>query len=345
MLSIRIAGIIIGVLFILYIIYKHRSGRYQRLDTLIGAAVGIGIVALSVSPSVANVLTEIFGLQNRLFATLVIANMILFGMFLYVLNKANQANRQLGELVRALARQEYVKNKTLAGGAPVQSIFVVIPAYNEEQAIQNVLPRIPRVILTYQVQIVVVVDGGTDETAEVVRRENYPVVAHVMNRGQGDALRTGFEIALKDGADVVVTMDADGQHRPEEIEKLVRPIIEDTADFVLGSRFLGQYEDQGGARHVGILFFTKLINLLGGINISDCTNGFRAIRGGELAKLDLREDKFSAPELIMKAARAGLRIQELPVTILRRAEGESKKPRRLGYPLGFGWVIVKTWLR
>jgi hypothetical protein len=81
------------------------------------------------------------------------------------------------------------------------------------------------------------------------------------------------------------------------------------------------------------------------VHITDCTNGFRAIRGEALSKLHLSEDRFNAPELIMEAARQGLRIQEVPVTIVSRAAGESKKPPRLGYPLGFLRTIVQTWLR
>ncbi|MCI0528820.1 MAG: DUF2304 family protein [Nitrospira sp.] len=345
MLSIRIAGVIIGLLISFYIIYRYRSGRYQRLDMVIGLMVGVGVITLSISPAPATVLTDILGLRNRLFATLVMTNIGLVGLFLYVLNKANRANRQIGELVRALARQAYRESDLQGRRIEGKSIFVVIPAYNEAQALQGVLPRIPQVILNHQVQVIVVVDGSEDGTAEVARRESHLVVSHAMNRGQGDALRTGFEIALKERADIVVTMDADGQHKPEEIERLVQAVVEGTADFVIGSRFLGEYEDQGGSRHLGILIFTGLINLLGGIKISDCTNGFRVIRGSGLVRLRLREDKFSAPELIMEAARAGLRIKEVPVTILRRTEGKSKKPARLGYPLGFAWVIVKTWLR
>jgi hypothetical protein len=142
-----------------------------------------------------------------------------------------------------------------------------------------------------------------------------------------------------------MTMDADGQHRPEDIEKLARPVIDGEADYVMGSRFLGEYEERGGVRHAGIMLFTTLINVLGRVKITDCTNGFRAIRGSELGKLRLNEDRFSAPELIMEAARHGLRIKEVPVTIVRRAAGESKKPRRLGYPVGFLRTIVRVWLR
>ena len=101
----------------------------------------------------------------------------------------------------------------------------------------------------------------------------------------------------------------------------------------------------GAARHIGIVFFSALISALTGVRITDCTNGFRAIRASGLARLELRENRFSAPELIIEAAQKDLRIKEVPVTILTRQEGKSKKPRSWRYPVGFAWVILRTWLR
>ena len=131
------------------------------------------------------------------------------------------------------------------------------------------------------------------------------------NRGQGDALRTGFALALERKAAIVVTMDADGQHRPEDLPELLAPILADEADYVQGSRYLGEYDDAGGARDLGIRVFTRLINATSGAGITDCTNGFRAIRGESLARLRLEEPRFSAAELIMESARQGLRIREV----------------------------------
>jgi hypothetical protein len=144
------------------------------------------------------------------------------------------------------------------------------------------------------------------------------------------------------GAEVVMTMDADGQHRPDQMIDLVTPIVDDRADYVQGSRFRGHYDDQGGARDLGIRGFTALINRVGRTDITDCTNGFRAIRAKSLATMQLTEPRFSAPEIIIEASRNGLRILEVPVHIRRRSHGESKKPRRLSYPLGFLGVIVRT---
>ena len=217
-----------------------------------------------------------------------------------------------------------------------------MPAFNEADGIAEVLAELPTELVGHQVRTIVVVDGGTDGTEQVARDAGFTTLAHEINRGQGDALRTGFRCALRLGASIVMTMDADGQHRPDQMIELVKPIIAGEADYVQGSRFLGVYDDAGGARDVGIRGFTLLINAVSGAGITDCTNGFRAIRASELARLRLEEPRFSAPELIIESARRGLRIHEVPVHIRSRAFGESKKPPKLRYPLGFMGVIART---
>jgi glycosyltransferase involved in cell wall biosynthesis len=171
------------------------------------------------------------------------------------------------------------------------------------------------------------------------------VVSHVVNRGQGDALRTGFAIAQAERALVVINLDADGQYKPEELDRLVGPIIEGKADFVLGSRFMGYYQEEGSVRHVGVVFFSRLISLLTGVKVSDCTNGYRAIRVSELHKLNLREDRFNANEIILEGLKNRLRFEQVPVSMMSRAAGETKKPPKLAYPLGVFRVIISTWLR
>lgn len=344
--GIRFAGVLVALATLSYGLYKYKTGDYRKIDSFLVLLFSVGVAAVSIFPGVGNFLLVLFNLRNRLFAILVFSNLLLFGMFFYILSSLNRNRKLTGELVRALARREFVQTHLADQANGKQpTITVVMPAYNEEEVIGDVLQRLPEEILGYKVKPIVVIDGAEDYTEIVASKAGYLVATHVMNRGQGDALRTGFELALQQGADIVVTMDADGQHWPKDMERLVKPVIEGEADYVMGSRFLGQYEDRGDMRHIGIVLFTGLINFLGGVRITDCTNGFRAIRGSELARLKLEEDRFSAPELIMEAAKKGLRIREVPVSIARRAAGESKKPGRLGYPLGFLRAIVQVWLR
>lgn len=351
--NLRIAGILAAVLFVGYVLVKFRKGNLRKLDLLAALLLIFSIVAVSSFPQISNILASAFQLENRLFALLVFSNLLLFAMFFYLLNQVRASNRVSGDIIRGLARQVYSErysdkpgSRKQMGEVPTEgSLLVVIPAYNEQEAIRGVLTQMPKEILGYETRTLVVVDGATDGTEAVATEHNFPVATHLVNRGQGDALRTGFEIALKEGADIVVTMDADGQHLSAEMECLVAPIVDDEADFVLGSRFLGHYEETGTARHGGILLFSLLVSLLSGTRISDSCNGFRAIRGNELRRLELKENRFSAAELILEAVKKKLRIKEVPVTVLRRVEGESKKPKRLGYPLGFLRTIIRTWVR
>lgn len=351
--GIRIAGVVVAILFAAFGLYKYRQGKWRKIDLLLDLIISLGIGVVAVVPQIGNVLTDMFNLRNRGIAILVLSNLVLFALFLYLLNQVRISNRRSGEIIRAIARERYKHSySSLHEGGSVRisakhdgNIMIIIPAYNEADAIRGVLARTPKELLGYRVDTVVVVDGATDGTEAVVAQHDLPVATHIVNRGQGDALRTGFEIAQMEGADIVVNMDADGQHRPEELEKLISPIIKDEADFVMGSRFKGHYDDAGGARHTGIVIFSRLITLLAGVKITDCTNGFRAIRGSDLQKLDLREDRFNSAELILQAAKHGLRIREVPISIMTRTSGESKKPKRLGYPLGFLRVIILTWMR
>jgi len=224
-------------------------------------------------------------------------------------------------------------------------LAVVMAAYNESGSVGPVLHTLPDTVCGLPVRPVVVDDGSSDDTRDEARRAGAVVATHRHNLGQGDALRTGFDLAGRLGARVVVTMDADGQHDPADLPALVGPVVAGEADYVQGSRFLGRYDDAGGARDLGIRGFTRLIAFLSRTPITDCTNGYRAVDGPSLARLDLVEDRFSAPEILIQAAGHGLRIQEVPVHIRSREVGESKKPRGLGYPLGFLGAIGRSWVR
>jgi hypothetical protein len=348
---VRVAGVVVAALFAGYGILRYRRGGWSRFDLLLALLIAAGVTLISLLPQVGEIFVRLFGLENRAFALLSFSTLLLFGLFLYLLGRVREASRRSGEIVTGLAVNQYAEkyldpsSREAELGEGSREILIIIPAYDEEGGISEVLRRVPRELLGYEVKTVVVDDGSSDATAAIAREEGVLVASHVVNRGQGDALRTGFAIAQLERADIVINLDADGQYKPEEIEHLVEPIVEDEADFVLGSRFMGFYEEAGSVRHVGVVFFSKMISILTGTKISDCTNGFRAIRVSELHKLDLVEDRFNATEIILEALKNKLRFAQVPVTMLSRAAGETKKPPKLAYPLGVFRVIISTWLR
>jgi glycosyltransferase involved in cell wall biosynthesis len=260
-------------------------------------------------------------------------------------HRAHLAHRAAAAEVRAAAVDDALADPRAAAPSDQPFVAVVMAAYNEAGSVGPVLATLPETVGGLAVRPVVIDDGSSDDTRAEAREAGALVGTHRHNLGQGDALRTGFALAGRIGARVVVTMDADGQHDPGDLPALVGPVVAGEVDYVQGSRFLGRYDDAGGARDLGIRGFTRLIAFLSHTPITDCTNGFRAVDGPSLARLQLVEDRFSAPEILIQAAGQGLRIREVPVHIRSREVGESKKPRGLGYPLGFLGAIVRSWAR
>src|SRR5215212_2042502 len=200
---ISIAGFAIALLFAGYGVYRYRGGG-SRLDLLLSLLIASGVALVS------------------------IAVLLLFGLYLNLLSRVREASRRSGEIVTGLAVREYSEKylspEERAEGHPGE-VLIVVPAYDEEGGIQGVLRRIPAKVLGHEVKTVVVDDGSNDATAEIARAEGVPVVTHVVNRGQGDALRTGFAIAQTERSQVVVNLDADGQYKPEELDRLVKPVV------------------------------------------------------------------------------------------------------------------------
>jgi len=329
----------LSVVVILWGFERYRK-TFSKLEFLVAILVGIGVLSIGVSPGLYAAIGDLLNLQSRLTVTLLIANITFVVLLMASFAMIRNTQFQTSNLVRSLATDQISIDDGSRGG-----IYVVIPAYNEAGAIQEVVNEIPDKVCNLDITPVVVSDGSTDETAEKVRKTRALMAEHPINQGQGGALQTGFTIAQRMGAEIVVTLDADGQHPTYQMEKIVEPIVNNEADYVIGSRYSGvDNSGNGFTRHSGIRVFTALINLLANTSLSDCTNGFRAIRGSELSKLTLTEDRFNAPELIIEAKKNGLRIREESVTINERNAGETKKPK-LGYAIGLVRTILITWIR
>ena len=141
------------------------------------------------------------------------------------------------------------------------------------------------------------------------------------------------------------TGSTDGQHLPEELPALLKPIIADEADHVNGSRMLGDYERGPLVRHVCVHFFSWIVTVLTGQRVTDISSGYRATRADTLRRLILEQDQFWTSEVTIEALRQHARVTEVPVTFLTRRGGESKKPKSLRYGWNLTKAIAKTWLR
>jgi hypothetical protein len=343
----RILGILVALALLWLAVRRlRRRGTGSRVPATTILLIGLGLAAVSVAPDLVRPIQDVLGLSGeplgRLVTVLVISVALAYGGLFYALGRADRANQRVSRLVRALSAAQVELVRT---GGPLGGVLVCIPAFEEADNLPAVIGEVPRTVAGLPTHILVIDDGSADTTAAVAAGLGAHVVRHPVNSGQGAALQTGYLVAERLGADIVVTLDADGQHDPAEIERLVGPIVRDEADFVVGSRRMGASDSESRARDAGISIYTKLINLLGGTEISDVANGYRAIRASRLSEISFTEDQFHNPELLLGAARAGLRVVDVPVTIRRRASGESKKGTNLRYGVGFLRVIVKTWLR
>jgi hypothetical protein len=341
----RIAGLVLGVLLASGgVVRVAHAGSGSRFPGGVRALVGLMLIGVAVFPDVVRPLQGFLGLEGaplgRLVTVLIVAVAIAYLLVIFALGRAERANQRIGRLIRSLSAAQ------LAVGPDERwdGVLVCVPAFNEAESLPAVLAEIPAEVAGRRVRVLVIDDGSRDGTAAAARAAGAHVVSHPVNSGQGAALQTGYLVAERVGAEVVVTLDADGQHDPGELAALVGPIFEDRADFVVGSRRLGEYHVDSHARNLGISLYTRLLNVLGGTEISDLANGYRAIRASQLSALVFTEDQFHNPELLLGAARAGLRVVEVPVTIRRRAAGSTKKGGTLRYGVGFLRVMFKTWL-
>lgn len=195
----------------------------------------------------------------------------------------------------------------------------VIPAYNEADTVGPVIDETRE----YVDRVVVVDDGSSDDTAAIARDHGAVVVEHVFNTGVGGAVRTGYQYAIRNGFEWVVQVDADGQHDPAKIPELLEAA--EDHDMVIASRYLNEsYQDYSATRNAGIQFFTRLVNRLGDIEITDVTSGFRVYRVSMLAEILHKSDKHWAIEQTLEAAKRGYRITEVSTEMPTREEGESQ---------------------
>jgi Glycosyl transferase family 2 len=342
--ALRVAGLICGVAVIAFAIARRRSLR--NADVLIMMLAGLALAVVSAT-DVTDSILEFFSFKKggggRILGLSVFAIFILFVLLLRNISQTSRVDRELSAVLEGIAWEEF-----RASGLPERfrdKVAIVMPAYNEVDNVGEVLDRLPDSVCGLDTAVLVVDDGSRDGTGDVARAHGAAVARHVINRGGGAALRTGYRLMSDSRAKVVVTLDADGQHRPEEMAQLVQPILDGTVDVAHGSRVLGHAEPNHLAREAGIVFFNRVVSLITRTKVSDCSNGYRAVRASVLPQLVLRQEQFHTSEFLIEAIKRGIPATEVPVTVDRRLHGHSKKPAVVRYGLGFTNAIVRTWLR
>jgi hypothetical protein len=345
-MGLRIFGAVVAALLAGFAIARYRKGQLRRGEALAIGIVSGGLLVAAAAPYLLDPILAALGFQpggeRRIIGLLVISNLFTLALVFRGFSTDDQLSNELGNLVDYLA----LKRLEESGWTGIKgSCAVVIPAYNEAENLPTVLSELPEEIDGLKVTPIVVADGCTDATEAAARNFGAAVIRRDLRRGSGAAVRLGYEAALRSGARVVVTMDADGQHDPREMHLLVKPLVAGNADMVQGSRVLGTFEVESKARKHGVALFAKLLSALGRTRITDPSTGYRAITSEALRRLDLRQDQFYVSEVILDASRKRLEVIEVPITLRRRVNGTTKKPTTLRYAWGFSKAILRTWLR
>ncbi|MEJ2105248.1 MAG: glycosyltransferase family 2 protein [Ignavibacteriaceae bacterium] len=205
-------------------------------------------------------------------------------------------------------------------------ISVIIPVFNEEKTVGNIVTRTKKTLekMGVSYEVLVVDDGSDDNSADIADKQKV-VVLRVTHQGKGFALRTGFKYAI---GELVITLDADGSHKPEEIPLVLKYLIDNKADFVIGSRFSNFEKDKikiPKINRAGNRLFNNLTRYLTGVNVSDSQSGFRAIRASLIKKMKLRSRGYEVEsEMLVKALRLNAKVKEISISFDQRTVGSSK---------------------
>ncbi|MEA1966497.1 MAG: glycosyltransferase family 2 protein [Euryarchaeota archaeon] len=217
-------------------------------------------------------------------------------------------------------------------------VVAVLPAYNEEIAIGSVVLRTEECVD----EVIVIDDGSTDKTVQIAEAAGARVISHDDNMGKGAALKTGFNIESKNGADIIVTLDSDGQHNPDEIPHLIAPILAGEADIVNGSRYInGNGKNTPAYRRIGQRILDCATNVNTGQSITDTQSGFRAFAAHTLPVFRFKSNGLAIEsEMLADAAKAGLRVKEVEIGVRYDVDCSTENP----VSHGVGVLNTVIWL-
>jgi hypothetical protein len=346
MSGIRILGLCIGISGLIFTFLYFRGIRWKRGNFILFFLFNTILIVISATPDILNIFRDMLALKHsergRILTLLIFSVIFLIFIVFYLKSKLDFHLFQFDNVVRTLGRQVVLSKEIKERIKPV---MILIPAYNEANNLEKLVPKLPSKIESREIGTLIVDDGSTDGTEKITKPLNCLLVRNIINRGGGAALRLGYDVLLNHSVDVCVTMDADNQHRPEDIPKLLYPLLNGDSDIVIGSRVLGKTLSKNKIRDTGLKIFNFIISRLLKQKITDCSSGFRAFKMEVIKGIHLRENQYHTSELIIEAVKKGYRIKEVPITILRRKFGQTKKGTDFKYGMTFAKVILKTWLR
>lgn len=340
----RWSGILFAVLLCLFAYGARRGRSLSRGQTILIFLISLAIGVVAMHPDSLDLALQSIGFPQfegyRLLALSVCAILLLFAISLRTFVAIAAERNEIDNVIETIFSPDVRQLWTLPADQ-IPDVLVLIPAFNEAENLKVLLPQIPSEVMGLRVRPLVISDGSTDDTVQQSRDLGALVLNKNVNRGGGAALKSGYFVANLLGAPYIITMDADGQHSPEDFPTLLKPLLEGGTDLASGSRVLGSGEKNAMIRKLGIRFFSTLISILLRKRITDPSNAYRAFSAPMVRRFHLREQQFHTTELIIEAVSKGYRFVEVPVQVRPRQEGKTKKPKSLQY----GWFFLRTILR
>jgi len=347
----RLVTSIISFCSVIYLFWSLKKIKLSVGEFIFWFTISLIILLLSLKPSVLEIFYSVIQLStNERYDRLILISYTSFFLIIaivyYYRGKLKIISERQTRSIQYEAVNTFMEN---IREVPNNDLIIVIPAYNEEENIFEIIENIPKKICGFTPFVLTVSDGSEDSTNKILKEKKVFTAIHSINLGQCAAYRTGYKIAKNLKFRYLVHLDADGQYDPNEIEKLVKPLIDDSFDFISGSRTLGYYENKYARsqiiRTLGIFIFNLLLTILLRKKITDSASGFRSINVTLLNKLNFKQNQFHSTELLIEAISKNAKFKEVPVSFLKRGAGISKKPNAIKYGIGFLRTIIKTWLR
>ena len=315
---IGVAGLIIAALV--------KARREQRAGNQFFGIMIIfwsSVIIIAFRPEILDDLVTITGLSNKA-QILLIASIIIIMYLLTIQLKKNQSiSFNYHRIVRnaAITNFQQQVNDLISDNV---DLVIVIAAKNESKTIGNVIDKIYALKLPQTFKIIVVNDGSTDDTGLIAKKKGALVINHFQNLGLGGAIKTGYIGSLFFKPEIVITIDADGQHDPKYIPEMINKIKTERVDLVYATRFSSIDNKSTKVRAIGNKFYTNLVKKLGKISITDVTSGYRAVKFEKLESIFFISESNFAIELAIRAGRNALKISEIPTKTVGRNFGTSQ---------------------
>ena len=332
-----------------FIVEQVRRRRLAVEYSLIWIVSGLGMIFFSLWRRGIDYLAGLMGIYYAPSAMFVVFGVLVFVLciqFSLVISKLSSSNRALIQRIALIEHEvearcfvpstalieDEIAPPTMKKNAKGTRILAIVPALNEVENIGTVVRNLTST--SNWVDVLVIDDGSTDKTAEVARAHGAKVISLPVNLGIGGAVQTGFLYAAKNAYDVALQVDGDGQHRAEEINKLIDPILLGAADVTIGSRFLAKtLYKSAWSRRLGIYLLSKTIQSVVRKNYTDPTSGFRAYNQKALRVVSTHySTDYPEPDSIVTLVKNGLRVIEISVEMDARLSGNSSiTPFKSGY--------------